>query len=240
MNLQIVKNITCEVNFRLRLLLLHQRRGGRFEKFLFLWKATKGIGKTYWKSWFQNRFRVFFPMPSGYALCRLPTNFSVSEFGSFFLKVGVCVCVCVCVPPCVVKNLCCASRFRTCGRGAVGSRSRGPTRGNVHGAMRQMLALGHSPRLRDEGVSGSEIAALNRRSLATFHRTLKSQCSVALSCLANRYVAVCEVRGGHRNRKSLRWYVCQSEFCTKDFCWSYGFSHEKCLDGGNSALVIVF
>ena len=32
-----------------------------------------------------------------------------------------------------------------------------------------------------EGVLGSEIAARNRRSLATIHRTLKSQCSIALS-----------------------------------------------------------
>ena len=33
---------------------------------------------------------------------------------------------------------------------------------------------------------GSEIAARNRKSLATFHRTLKSQCTIALSCLRNR------------------------------------------------------
>ena len=37
-----------------------------------------------------------------------------------------------------------------------------------------------------EGVLGSEIAARNRRSLATFHRTLKSQCSIAVSSLGNR------------------------------------------------------
>ena len=37
-----------------------------------------------------------------------------------------------------------------------------------------------------EGVLGSEIAARNRKSLATFHRTFKSQCSIALSCLRNR------------------------------------------------------
>ena len=38
-----------------------------------------------------------------------------------------------------------------------------------------------------EGVLGSEIAARNRKSLATFfHRTLKSQCSIAFSCLGNR------------------------------------------------------
>ena len=53
-----------------------------------------------------------------------------------------------------------------------------------------------------EGVSGSEIAARNRRSLATFHRALKSQCSIALSCLGNR--AISEVRDGHRNRKSQK------------------------------------
>ena len=51
-----------------------------------------------------------------------------------------------------------------------------------------------------EGVLGSEIAARNRRSLATFHRTLKSQCIIAVSCLGNR--AICGVRDGHRNRKS--------------------------------------
>ena len=34
-----------------------------------------------------------------------------------------------------------------------------------------------------EGVLGSEIAARNRKSLATFHRTLKSQCSIAFSSL---------------------------------------------------------
>ena len=47
---------------------------------------------------------------------------------------------------------------------------------------------------------GSEIAARNRKSLATFHRTLKSQCSIAFSCLGNR--AISGVRDGHRNRKS--------------------------------------
>ena len=36
-----------------------------------------------------------------------------------------------------------------------------------------------------EWVSGSEIAARNRKSLASCHRTLKSQCSIALSCLGN-------------------------------------------------------
>ena len=34
-----------------------------------------------------------------------------------------------------------------------------------------------------EKVLGSEIAARNRKSLATFHRTLKSKCSIAFACL---------------------------------------------------------
>ena len=53
-----------------------------------------------------------------------------------------------------------------------------------------------------EGVLGSEIAARNRRSLATFHRTLKSQCIIAVSCLGNR--AISGVHDGHRNRKSQK------------------------------------
>ena len=40
--------------------------------------------------------------------------------------------------------------------------------------------------LQKDGVVGSEIAAQNRKLLATFHRTLKPQCSIALSCLRNR------------------------------------------------------
>ena len=56
--------------------------------------------------------------------------------------------------------------------------------------------------LHKEEVLGSEIAARNRKSLATFHRTLKSQCSIALSCLGNR--AISGVRDGHRNRKSQK------------------------------------
>ena len=63
-----------------------------------------------------------------------------------------------------------------------------------------------------EGVLGSEIAARNRKSLATFHRTLKSQCSIAFSCLGNR--AISGVRDGHRNRKSqksLRFRRCPTE-----------------------------
>ena len=53
-----------------------------------------------------------------------------------------------------------------------------------------------------KGVLGSEIAARNRKSLATFHRTLKSQCNIALSCLGNR--AISGLRDGHRNRKSQK------------------------------------
>ena len=54
-----------------------------------------------------------------------------------------------------------------------------------------------------EGLWGSEIAARNRRSLATFHCTLKSQCIIAVSCFGNR--AISGVRDGHRNRKSLQF-----------------------------------
>ena len=44
-----------------------------------------------------------------------------------------------------------------------------------------------SPKIpQEEGVWGSEIAARNRKSLVTFHRTLKSQFSIAFSCLGNR------------------------------------------------------
>ena len=53
-----------------------------------------------------------------------------------------------------------------------------------------------------EGVLGSAIAARNRKSLATFHRTLKSQCGIAFSCFGNR--AISGVRDGHRNRKSQK------------------------------------
>ena len=52
------------------------------------------------------------------------------------------------------------------------------------------------------GVLTSEIAARNRKSLATFHRTLKSQCSIAFSCFGNR--AISGLRDGHRNRKSQK------------------------------------
>ena len=48
---------------------------------------------------------------------------------------------------------------------------------------------------------GSEIAARNRNSLATSHRTLKSQCSIA-SLVSE--IAISGVRDGHRNRKSQK------------------------------------
>ena len=53
-----------------------------------------------------------------------------------------------------------------------------------------------------EGVLDSDIAARNRKSLATFHRTLKSQCRIAFSCLGTR--AISEGRDGHRKRKSQK------------------------------------
>ena len=83
-----------------------------------------------------------------------------------------------------------------------------------------------------EGVLSSEIAAWNRKSLATFHRTLKSQRGIAFSCLGNR--AISGVRDGHRNRKSqksLRFrrakashlsceqYPCVSKQCPADAVW---------------------
>ena len=40
--------------------------------------------------------------------------------------------------------------------------------------------------LQKEGVLGPEAATRNRKSIATFHRTLRSQCSIAFSCLGNR------------------------------------------------------
>ena len=52
------------------------------------------------------------------------------------------------------------------------------------------------------GVLSSEIAVRNRKSLATFHRTLKSQRGIAFSCLGNR--AISGVRDGHRNRRSQK------------------------------------
>ena len=52
-------------------------------------------------------------------------------------------------------------------------------------------------------MSGSEIAAPNRKSLVTFHRTLKSQCSTASSRLG-KSLAISGVRDGHRNRKNRK------------------------------------
>ena len=49
-----------------------------------------------------------------------------------------------------------------------------------------------------EGVLGSEIAARNRKSLATFHRNLKSQCSIAPSFFGNR----CDFWGPRRASQS--------------------------------------
>ena len=51
-------------------------------------------------------------------------------------------------------------------------------------------------------VLGSEIAARNRESIATFHRTLESQCSIAFPCLGNRTIS--GVRDEDRKRKSQK------------------------------------
>ena len=75
-----------------------------------------------------------------------------------------------------------------------------------------------------EGVLGSEIAARNRKSLATFHRTLKSQCSIAFSCRGNR--AISGVRDGHRNRKSQKSLRFR---CTKDWTYFQQFQDRKKL-----------
>ena len=53
-----------------------------------------------------------------------------------------------------------------------------------------------------EGVLGSEIAARNRKSLATFHRSLKSQCSIAFSCLGNRAISGVAMGIAIANRKN--------------------------------------
>ena len=55
--------------------------------------------------------------------------------------------------------------------------------------------------LQKEGVLGSEVAARNRRSLVTFHRTLKSQCSIAFGDRCDFWGPR---RDGHRNRKSQK------------------------------------
>ena len=54
-----------------------------------------------------------------------------------------------------------------------------------------------------EGVLGLEIAAQNRRSLALFHRTLKSQRSIALSCLQNRS-DFCDLRYNNSEPTALK------------------------------------
>ena len=57
--------------------------------------------------------------------------------------------------------------------------------------------------LQKEGVWGAEIAARKRKS--TFHRTLKSQCSIALiikNYLFSELGAISGLRDGHRNLKS--------------------------------------
>ena len=60
-----------------------------------------------------------------------------------------------------------------------------------------------------EGVLGSEIAARNRKSLATFHRTLKSNAK------SRKSLAISEVRDGHHNRKPLKLLQFR---CAKNFC----------------------
>ena len=54
---------------------------------------------------------------------------------------------------------------------------------------------------------GSGIAARNRRSLATFHRTLKSQCIIAVSCLGNRAISGVQrwASQSQKSQKSLRF-----------------------------------
>ena len=53
-------------------------------------------------------------------------------------------------------------------------------------------------RKKEEGL-GSEIAARNRQSLATFHSTLKLQCSIAFSCQSQiAFIAAISVRQAYR------------------------------------------
>ena len=91
------------------------------------------------------------------------------------------------------------------------------TRRKFPTALRKLLTLAHqnrtiaiasdfrvggakSPEIpQKKGLLDSEIAARNRKSLATFHRTLKSQCSI-LSEIA----AISGVRDEHRNHKSQK------------------------------------
>ena len=55
----------------------------------------------------------------------------------------------------------------------------------------------------DRRGSGSEIAARNRKSLATFHRTLRLQCIIAWS-RTPEIAAISGVRDGRRNRKNRK------------------------------------
>ena len=64
--------------------------------------------------------------------------------------------------------------------------------------------------LQKEGVLGSEIAARNRKSPATFHRTLKNR-NAALLSLLSEIAAISGVRDGHRNRKN------RCDFCALSF-----------------------
>ena len=96
-----------------------------------------------------------------------------------------------------------AITHRTRGRGLTLPTKSGCTSDIPRQALEFFQDLGPSPEIpQKEGVLGSEIAARNRKSLATFHRTLKSQCSTAFSCLGNRSIS--GVRDGHRNRKSQK------------------------------------
>ena len=60
------------------------------------------------------------------------------------------------------------------------------------------IAIASDFRVEGAKSQGSEIAAQNRKSLATFHRTLKSQRHIALS---GKSLAISGVRAGHDDRK---------------------------------------
>ena len=72
-----------------------------------------------------------------------------------------------------------------------------------------------------EGVFGPDIAARNRKSLATFHHTRKSQCSIAFCCLGNR----CDFWGP-------RW-ASQSQIAKKNRC-DFGAQCEERMSNVNS------
>ena len=79
-------------------------------------------------------------------------------------------------------------------------------------------------------VLGSEIAARNRKSLAIFHRALKSQCSSL--CLVRDTPAISGVGDGHCNRKmgscraGMAWKAAKSRIWGKKWKtkWKRGFS----------------